>query len=146
MDESTLLIAVAVLAALWLFGQFRLQRKLEQLQQHASANETLKQDLDALREQVQQSLAGGRDAIDRRLTETNRMVGDVRRELGEIDRQTRHVAEATRDLRGLQDLLRSPKLRGGLGEYLLAELLAQVPLDRIEEGKPVLPDFAGRCG
>jgi DNA anti-recombination protein RmuC len=48
----------------------------------------------------------------------------VRRELGEVDRQVRSVGEAARDLRGLQELLRSPKMRGGVGEHLLNELLA----------------------
>ncbi len=126
MDERTLLIVAAVLAALWLIGQFRLHRRLDGFREQASSTESLRREVEALREQVRSSLAGGQDAIDRRLHETNRMVGDVRRELGEVDRQTRHVAEAARDLRGLQDLLRSPKLRGGIGEYLLAELLAQV--------------------
>jgi len=53
-------------------------------------------------------------------------VGEVREGLGQVDQQMRSVSEATRDLRGLQELLRSPKVRGGVGEYLLSELLAQV--------------------
>jgi DNA recombination protein RmuC len=82
--------------------------------------------LEALREQMHQNLEGGRLAIDRRLEETNRVVGDVRRGLGEVDRQVRFVSDTARDLRGLQELLRSPKVRGGVGEFLLAELLGQV--------------------
>ncbi len=82
--------------------------------------------IDGLREQVRKSLEGGRMEIDRRLEETNRVVGEVRRDLGQVGVQVRSVREAARDLRGLQELLRSPKVRGGLGETLLAELLAQV--------------------
>ena len=108
-----------------------LARVLHQLRQlgrpePAPALLVLQNQLDALREQVRSSLEGGRREIDRRLEETNRIVGDVRRELGEVDRQVRSVNDAARDLRGLQEMLRSPKVRGGMGELLLTELLSQV--------------------
>ena len=45
------------------------------------------------------SLEGGRVEIDRRLADTNRVVGEVRRGLGEVDRQVQSVSEAARDLR-----------------------------------------------
>ncbi len=86
----------------------------------------LQSQLDALREQVRASLEGGSAALDRRLEETNRVVNEVHRGLGEVDRQVRSVSEAARDLRGLQEMLRSPKIRGGVGEFLLADLLSQV--------------------
>lgn len=92
----------------------------------ASGLLVLQQQLDALRDQMRASLEGGSLQIDRRLAETNRVVGDVRRGLGEVDRQVRSVSDAARELRQLQELLRSPKVRGGIGEYLLGELLAQV--------------------
>ena len=92
----------------------------------SSALVFLQNQLDALREQMRSSLEGGRLEIDRRLEETNRVVGEVRRGLGAVDQQVRSVNEAARDLRGLQELLRSPKVRGGIGEFLLADLLGQV--------------------
>ncbi len=82
--------------------------------------------LDALREQVRASLDANRQELDRRLAETQQAVGEVRRGLGEVDRGVDAVGRIAGDLRALQELLRSPKLRGGLGETLLAELLAQV--------------------
>jgi DNA recombination protein RmuC len=86
----------------------------------------LQSQLDSLREQLRSSLDGGRLEIDRRLEETNRVVSEVRQGLGAVDRQVRTVGDVARDLRGLQELLRSPKLRGGMGEAMLGELLAQV--------------------
>ncbi|MCP3981667.1 MAG: DNA recombination protein RmuC [bacterium] len=85
----------------------------------------LQQQIDALRDQVRSSLEGGREELDRRLQETNRIVGDVRRGLGAVDKQVRTVNESARGLRDLQELLRSPTVRGGIGEYMLGELLAQ---------------------
>jgi DNA recombination protein RmuC len=92
----------------------------------SSALLVLQNQLDGMREQVRSSLEGGRLEIDRRLEETNRVVGEVRRGLGAVDQQVRSVTEAARDLRSFQELLRSPKVRGGIGEFLLGDLLRQV--------------------
>ena len=120
------LLAAAGVAILLVLG--RVLHRLHELKRNdpSSGLLVLQEQLDALREQVRSSLEGGRTEIDRRLQETNRVVGEVRRELGEVDRQMRSVGETARDLRGLQELLRSPKMRGGVGEHLLNELLAQV--------------------
>jgi DNA recombination protein RmuC len=96
------------------------------LSESASGLVVLQNQVEALREQVRTSLEGGRLEIDRRLEETQRVVGDVHRGLGEVDRQVRSVQEVASDLKGLQELLRSPKVRGLIGEQLLAELLDQV--------------------
>jgi DNA recombination protein RmuC len=120
------IVLVLVAGLLWLV--FRLGHKVRTLEapDPTSALVLMQEQLDALREQLRKSLGEGRSEIDRRLEETNRVVGEVRRGLGEVDRQVRSVTEVARDLRGLQELLRAPKLRGGMGEYLLTELLEDV--------------------
>lgn len=124
------LVAIVIVMALalvaYLLARLLLESRRSRFDQGDSANQLLQQQIEALREQVRASLEGGRLEIDRRLEETNRVVGEVRRGLGEVDRQVRSVGDATRDLRGLQELLRSPTARGGMGEYLLTELLSQV--------------------
>ena len=130
MDGTILaLLAILVLGGVVLaFLLTHISRELRSLRRSdpSSALVFLQNQLDALREQVRSSLEGGRLEIDRRLEETNRVVGEVRRGLGAVDQQVRSVTEAARDLRGLQELLRSPKIRGGIGEFLLGELLGQV--------------------
>jgi DNA recombination protein RmuC len=123
-----LLALVAAVLGVLVWQLLRVRRDVDTLRpaDPSPALLILQTQLDTLREQVRASLDGGREAIDRRLEETNRVVGDVRRGLGEVDRQVRSVSDAARDLRGLQDLLRAPKVRGGIGEFLLADLLAQV--------------------
>lgn len=116
---------LAVLVALGLALRGGL-RELSELRRAGDGLSLVQVQLDALREQMRASLEGGRLELDRRLEETNRVVGEVRRGLGEVDRQVRTVGEAARDLRGLQELLRAPTLRGAVGETLLAELLAQM--------------------
>ncbi len=54
------------------------------------------------------------------------MLNDVHRKLGGLEQASRQIQELGRDIGALQDILKAPKLRGNLGEYLLQDLLRQV--------------------
>jgi DNA recombination protein RmuC len=54
------------------------------------------------------------------------MMNDVHRKLGGLEQASRQIQELGRDIGALQDILKAPKLRGNLGEYLLQDLLRQV--------------------
>lgn len=53
------------------------------------------------------------------LDSSTRMMSDLQKSLGEMN-------EVGRGIKSLQDYLASPKLRGGLGEEILSQMLAQV--------------------
>ncbi|MCM8775422.1 MAG: DNA recombination protein RmuC [Candidatus Omnitrophica bacterium] len=53
-------------------------------------------------------------------------VGQVHHRLGELQQATQSMVDIGKDIASLQQILRAPKLRGGLGEMLLAELLKQI--------------------
>lgn len=53
-------------------------------------------------------------------------VGQVQHRLGELQQVTQSMMEIGKDISSLQNILRAPKLRGGLGELFLAELLRQI--------------------
>ncbi len=53
-------------------------------------------------------------------------VGSLQEKLAQLDQQIQHLAEMGKDLRRLQDILRAPKVRGGLGETLLENLLGNI--------------------
>jgi len=53
-------------------------------------------------------------------------VGDVKEHLGKLEESNRRLYEIGKDISSLQDLLRAPKIRGGLGEYILEDLLKQI--------------------
>jgi len=61
-----------------------------------------------------------------RLDHAARVVGEVQGSLGKLGEATQRVVEVGKDIQGLEQILKSPKVRGGLGETLLAELLSQM--------------------
>ncbi len=69
-----------------------------------------------------------------RLTAVQGVVADVRERLGGLTETGRRLTELAQDLASLQEILRAPKARGAMGEWLLGDLLAEVlPRDRYRE-------------
>jgi DNA recombination protein RmuC len=67
------------------------------------------------------------------LDEANKSYKDVENRLNSLFEASRKIYEVGKDVASLNDILKSPKIRGGLGEFLLEDLLAQViPADNFE--------------
>ena len=64
--------------------------------------------------------------VQQQLQHVTQVVGAVQGKLGELGQATQRVFDVGRDIAGLEQILKSPKVRGGLGEILLENLLAQV--------------------
>ena len=72
-----------------------------------------------------------------RLDSAAKVVGEVQGSLGKLGEATQRVVEVGKEIQGLEQILKSPKVRGGLGETLLAELLAQMlPREHYELQRP----------
>jgi len=93
-----------------------IQRQLGQVLGHVT--DRLKENADVLNS-TQQSLG-------ERLDNAARVVGQVQRSLGGLEEANRKIYEVGKDIASLQEILRAPKLRGGLGEFLLEDLLGQI--------------------
>ncbi len=65
------------------------------------------------------TLQSNTQALNERLDKTAQVIGAVQKNIGEM-------SEIGRSMQELQDFLKSPKLRGNMGEYILKELLAQM--------------------
>jgi len=84
----------------------------------AQVNDRLKENVEVL-QRTQQSLG-------ERLDHAARVVGNVQQSLGGLEEANRKLYEVGKDIASLQEILRAPKLRGGLGEFFLEDLLAQI--------------------
>jgi DNA recombination protein RmuC len=83
-----------------------------------NVNERLKENADIL-QRTQQNLG-------ERLDNAARVVGSVQKSLGGLEEANRKIYEVGKDIASLQEILSAPKLRGGLGEFFLQDLLAQI--------------------
>lgn len=64
--------------------------------------------------------------INQQLANTEKVIIDVSRKLGSLGEAARNIEEIGKDISSLQEILKAPKLRGNLGEYLLEDLLKQI--------------------
>jgi len=61
-----------------------------------------------------------------RLDNAAKAIKDVYGRLGEVQESTKQVNEVAKDISSLQEILKAPKIRGGMGELFLSDLLKQV--------------------
>ena len=110
---AVLIISVWGLAAavIWMAVRSRGETKTEHIA-------ILQAEMKALREQVGQNLGT--------MTQQVAVFGSVQEGIGRVDEATHQILALGQDIAALQDILRAPKPRGGLGEILLGNLLAQV--------------------
>ena len=86
------------------------------LQQQLSS---LQQRLDAFGQNVSENLQQSTASMNTRLDKAAEVVGDLREKVGQIHEVGRAAQE-------LVNIMRAPKLRGGMGELFLGDLLAQL--------------------
>lgn len=115
-----------------------IQQQIDQLRNHINeglarniSQITQQQDiinsqLRGITEQVNQQLQASSGEISKRLDSASRVIGDLQKNIGELSEANKRIFEIGKDIAKLQEILQPPKLRGGLGEQFLGELLAQV--------------------
>lgn len=64
--------------------------------------------------------------VSQKLQQVNDTMTKASQELGRLQEAIKDVEEVGRDVSSLQDLLRAPKMRGGIGEFFLEDLLRQI--------------------
>ncbi|MBU1853608.1 MAG: DNA recombination protein RmuC [Candidatus Omnitrophica bacterium] len=85
-------------------------------------SETLSRNTDLILKQLNSM----NTSVGSQLNNTVRVFGEVKESLGSLDQKTQQIYEVGKDISSLQEILRAPKMRGGLGELFLENLLEQI--------------------
>jgi len=104
-----------------------MQQQIENLREQVNSsmqqmNSIISQNIQA----INQQLLSSQQNVGQRLDSAAQVVGQVQKDLGSLAQATQRVFEVGKDIAGLQEILKAPKIRGELGELFLGELLEQV--------------------
>jgi DNA recombination protein RmuC len=77
-------------------------------------------------EGLQKSLLGGQTSLNANLQSSQQVLSRLNAQIGELQGTNKQMLQLGADVRRLQDILSSPKLRGQMGEWSLENLLSQV--------------------
>jgi DNA recombination protein RmuC len=123
MNTQSLLIALGILIVL---GFWLLYKSLEKISNQKNHDESLKvltewlkgmqASVDKNSEMTQKQLSESSKILGERLDKAAVVIAGVQKEIGQM-------SEIGRSMKQLQDFLRSPKLRGNIGEQILKEIL-----------------------
>ena len=109
------------------------QLRLQFSQSLDNSSQAIQQQLGQLLGQVQLRLQENAEVLNQtqqnlgeRLDNAARVVGSVERSLGGLEEANRKIYEVGKNIASLQEILRAPKLRSGLGEFFLEDLLGQI--------------------
>ena len=118
-----LVLLIAVLAFVW--WESREARRSLELQMKGHREEMV-QSLNTARQVLQERIEGVDSRLNLSLTTAAGTMQEIGEKLGRLDQSTSQMLEVGKDISRFQDILRAPKVRGGFGEILLANLLAQI--------------------
>jgi DNA recombination protein RmuC len=90
------------------------------------AQKAMSEQLHVITRNVNENLAQTQGNITSQLGHTGSVVNEIQKKLGALEETTKQMKDIGKDIASLQDILRAPKLRGNLGEFLLEDLLQQV--------------------
>jgi len=77
-------------------------------------------------DKLERSSTSMQQSVERQLGQSAKLVADVTERLAKLDETNRRVVDVADELKTLQNVLSNPKQRGGLGEYYLDVVLANV--------------------
>ncbi|MEP7162529.1 MAG: DNA recombination protein RmuC [Candidatus Moraniibacteriota bacterium] len=139
MDPSPVSLVILVVAGgalLWLV--FSLRSRFERLESGKqgledrtaealrSVSSDLLRELHNMRQTLDSRLNDNTNRLDKRLDNAARSFTEVREALVEVKKSSQEIFEVSKEVASLQEILTAPKLRGGMGEMMLKELLSQM--------------------
>jgi DNA recombination protein RmuC len=120
-----ILLVVTVAAVAFVLWESRESRRTLESQLSAQRNE-LAQSVGSVQQALQQRIEGIDDRLNKSLTASSTTMQEIGKQLEGVRNKADQMLEVGKDISSLQDLLKPPTLRGGFGETLLEQLLAQI--------------------
>lgn len=133
--ETTIILAILILALafmLWYYlrQQFSRFEKEKDDQTMLEWVKTTQQDIKDLRQTMSDSMSKSDQRIASSLQQHTKEIHDrltrAAEVIGELKREAGAFSEVSRSMKDLQEFLRSPKLRGNIGEQVLNDLIGQL--------------------
>jgi len=113
-----IILVIAVLSVtavlLWLANVRSLSQELK----------AIKTSQDSLTTNIQQSIITNQDTVNKNLQFHSQTLKDLSTQLGQLQGANQRIVELGTDIKSLQQILASPKLRGNFGEWSLENILS----------------------
>ena len=93
---------------------------------------TVKEELHQFASRMTAQMGQVGSGVQQQLQHVGRVVGDVQGSLGKLGETNQRIFEVGKSIAGLEQILKSPKVRGGLGETFLENLLSQMLMGHFE--------------
>ncbi len=141
MDSFTVIILILFIcnlaALIWLLVAFRRSRgqintdkieatvqlmKAELVARQAESLVALRESIDGANRTLHERLSEGTSTLDRRME----IFSEIENKLGQLATQAKNIETIGSNISSLSELLKAPKLRGNLGEFLLENLLSEI--------------------
>ncbi len=130
MPFELIILLVTILGFAGLF--YFLNTRLARLEKKEEEDESQKMLLEWLKN-TRQSIDQTKDITDKRLGKMNDRLSDAAKVFAGVQKELGTMRETSKMMKDLQDFLQSPKLRGGVGEKVLTDTLAQtLPSDQYD--------------
>lgn len=134
--EQVLLVVLLILVAGLAVALYVISGRLRDIKNNGGV-EMLKSDVTELNrtimnlqttlgDKLERNATNMQGAMQKQLTESARIVGDVTQRLAKLDETNRRVVDVADELKTLQNVLQNPKQRGVFGEYYLESVLSNI--------------------
>jgi len=124
---AILILGLALIALIFLLVTRRTQ-------DYSQSFSLLQQRMGQIEEQVKRSLDESQKSMVEKFDSSLSVIGDIKKTMGSLDETNKQMLAIGKDIASIQDLLRPPQVRGGLGEMTLNSILSELlPRQNFEE-------------